>query len=120
MIEAEMLSQLLAQVDCAISIYFPIDPHQRDQRAPMARLRGVVDAVAGQLEQVDIKPDQCASMLDRLRDFAEGFDFARHRDPGLAIFVAPATAKSDGFWAFPSPRLFIAVTRTTRIRFRSL
>src|ERR1700712_5592115 len=103
MIEAETLNQLLAPVDCAISIYFPIDPHQRDERAPMARLRGVVDAAAEQLEQIDIKPDQRTSMLDRLQTFAAGVDFARHRDPGLAIFVAPATAESEAFWAFPLP-----------------
>jgi hypothetical protein len=42
-------------------------------------------------------------MLDRLQTFAAGVDFARHRDPGLAIFVAPATAESEAFWAFPLP-----------------
>jgi release factor family 3 len=103
MIEAEMLSQLLAPVDCGISIYFPIDPHQRDERAPMARLRGVVDAAAEQLEQIDMKPDQRANMLDTLRGFAENADFTRHRDPGLAIFVAPATAEREGLWVIPLP-----------------
>ena len=103
MIEAQMLSQLLAPVSCAISIYFPVDHRQRDERAPTARLRGIVDTVAERIEQIDMKPDQRAAMLHKLRNFAENIDFARHRDPGLAIFAAPATAESEGFWVIPLP-----------------
>lgn len=73
MIDADTLNQLLVPVDCGISIYFPIEPKQRDERAPAARLRKVLDAAAEQMAQIDMQPDQRTSMLESLRTFSRRY-----------------------------------------------
>jgi hypothetical protein len=88
MIDAKTFNRLLAPVACGISIYLPIDTEQRDKRAPQARLRTMVDRAQALLERCEIEPPEQASLIDSLSGVVDGVDFARHRDPGLAIFAA--------------------------------
>src|SRR6195952_6018089 len=91
MIDAETFDRLLAPVACSISIYLPVDTEQRDKRAPQARLRTLVDGAQALLERCEIEPHEQASLIDSLSGAVDSIDFARHRDPGLAIFAGHLT-----------------------------
>jgi hypothetical protein len=91
MIDAETFDRLLAPVACGISIYLPVDTEQRDKRAPQARLRTLVDGAQALLERCEIEPHEQASLTDSLSGAVDSIDFARHRDPGLAIFAGHLT-----------------------------
>jgi len=88
MIEAETFRRLLASVACGISIYMAVDPDQRDKRAPEARLRTLLERAQALLEQCALAPDRQEVISGSLQRLADGVDFARHRDPGLAMFAA--------------------------------
>jgi len=96
MIDSETFSQLLMPVECGLSIYMPVDPDLRDQRAPQARLRMLVNNARDLLERRGMQPREQADLLDPVTRFAESVDFARHRDPGLALFVG--SAEGSGFF----------------------
>lgn len=87
MIDDATLGRLLEPASCAVSIYLPIDPEQRDQRAPDAKLRTAIGTADAMLERRGMELRQRGALLEPLHGFAAGADFARHRDPGLALFV---------------------------------
>ena len=64
MIDAETFNRLLAPVACGISIYLPIDPEQRDKRAPQARMRALADSAQALLERCETEPSEQANLLD--------------------------------------------------------
>ena len=87
MIDFETLADLLLPADCILPNYLAIDPEQRDQRAPEARLRNCMEAAEAKLERRGMDLRARNLLLDPMREFARGADFAEHRDPGLAIFA---------------------------------
>jgi hypothetical protein len=102
MIDSETFSQLLTPVACGLSIYMPVDPDLRDQRAPQARLRMLVNNARDLLERRGMQAREQSDLLDPVTRFAESADFARHRDPGLALFVASAEGNAF-FHVVPLP-----------------
>lgn len=103
MIDTETFMRLLQPVACGVSIYMPIEPNQRDQRAPEARLRMLVDMAEARLERSGMDLRERTSLLGPVRDFASSADFARHRDPGLAIFATSAKELNDAVQVVPLP-----------------
>lgn len=104
MIDSATFDRLLTPVSCGVSIYMPLDPTERDQRVPDARLRMLIGTAEARLERCTIESRGRNELLDSLRTFAGSVDFARHRTPGLAIFAAAATEGGDTIQVIPLPR----------------
>lgn len=87
MIEPERLAALLEPASPAISLYVPLDPEQRDLRAPVAELRRMAETVDGLLERQGIEAARRERLLAPLRAVGDN-ELAEHRDPGLAFFLS--------------------------------
>jgi len=87
MIDTAAIATLLAPVPCAVSIYLSTQPAEHDRRAPDARLRSLIEQADERLERRGLASRLRGAVLQPLRQFAEDADFARHRDPCLALFV---------------------------------
>jgi Bacterial archaeo-eukaryotic release factor family 3 len=82
------MPELLRERPCAVSIYLPIDPNNRDLRAPDARLRNLIDAAAHRIEDAGQGRTQGKALLASARQFALSVDFMRRRPSGLALLIA--------------------------------
>ena len=89
MIDADTLRDLLDEHSHALSLYLSLDPGQRDARAPADRLRQKLREADSALERAGVAETPRRDLLAGAEELASGIDFARHRDPGLALFVAP-------------------------------
>ncbi|HJS88246.1 MAG TPA: hypothetical protein VJ779_22575 [Acetobacteraceae bacterium] len=88
MIDEQKLRALVAECDIAATLYLPIDTDQRDARAPAARLRNLIGQVEERLRRRGVEDARADAILRALHDFADQTDFARHREPGYALFAA--------------------------------
>jgi hypothetical protein len=86
MLDEETSRRLLKGADPAISIYMPLQPGQRDLRAPDARLRELIGRVDAMMERDCLDLRRREQLLAPVRDIAVRTDFAAHRDPALVIF----------------------------------
>jgi len=86
MLNQETITRLLDGADPAVSIYMPLDPEQRDQRAPEVRLREAISQADAMMQRDGLDLRRREQLLAPLRDIAEKTEFARHRDPTLVIF----------------------------------
>lgn len=68
-----------------VSLYAPLEPEQRDLRAPEARLRELADQAEQLLGALDATARD--ALVARLRDTLDR-DLAEHRDAGLAVLLA--------------------------------
>ncbi len=103
MIKSETFNRLLEPVTCGVSIYLPLEPNQRDQRALEARLRRLIDTADTALERRGVELRGRADLLDPVRTFASSASFAQHRDPGLAIFANAAEQVDEAIQVLPLP-----------------
>ena len=86
MIGADVFAALLAPAACAVSVYLSVEPGEHDRRAPDARLRSLIQLADERLDQRGMDLRTRHDVLEPLRQFAADADFARHRDPCLALF----------------------------------
>lgn len=108
MIGADVLATLLTPAACTVSAYLSIEPGEHDRRAPDARLRGLIQRADEQLERRGMDLRGRGAVLEPLRRFAADADFARHRDPCVALFTrwedAPGEEAPDtGMTTIPLP-----------------
>ena len=96
--DADAFRPLLEEQWPAVSIYCPIDPAQRDIRAPQARLRHLLDGADRMLRALDVTDAAREAVLERGRSVYEATDFAAHRDPCLVLLISPERAD-----VFPVP-----------------
>ncbi len=93
MLDARSLSALLAEFRTR---QFPSICRStgtaRDVRAPAARLRDLINEAETALAERGFDDRERARLLGPAREFAESADFAEHRDPGLALFLADGGA----------------------------
>lgn len=87
MLGPDMFATLLAPAACTVSVYLSINPGEHDRRAPDARLRGLIEIADERLERRGMDLRIRNAILEPLRSFAAGADFARHRDPCFALFT---------------------------------
>jgi hypothetical protein len=106
MLDPDRLSTLLDSAAPAVSIYLPIDPEQRDIRAPEVRLRRRIEEADTQLAQAGVENGRRSALLAPARA-AQATDFARHRDPGLALFLAEGWSEILSLPAAPAEMLVI-------------
>ena len=92
MIDTDAIGTLLAPADCTVSIYLATEPAEHDRRAPDARLRILIEQADERLERRGLALRTRGAILQPLRQLAAEADFARHRDPCLALFVRWAPA----------------------------
>jgi hypothetical protein len=109
MIDSELLyrllePRLLESGECRISIYLPIDPEQRDLRALDARLGGLIDTAEARLERGGMDLRARDALLQGLRAFTSGTDFAHYRDPGIALFT-PVSGNSNDLAVLALPQV---------------
>lgn len=86
MIDPDVLPALLEPAEPALSILFPMATDQRDQRAPDARFRQLLGEAEERLAHAGLDEADRRSLLAPAED--AGRDFTRHRDPGLAFYLA--------------------------------
>ena len=96
--DAEAFRPLLDEQWPAVSIYCPVDPAQRDIRAPQARLRRLLDEADRMLRALDVAEATRDAVLAQGRSVYEATDFAAHRDPCLVLLISPERAE-----VFPVP-----------------
>jgi hypothetical protein len=87
LIGSDVFATLLARAACTVSVYLSNTPTDHDRRGPDARLRSLIQLAEDQLERRGMELRVRDVILDPLRQFAAGTDFARHRDPCLALFT---------------------------------
>ena len=102
MLGPDVLAALLAPAACTVSIYLSTSPLDHDRRGPDARLRGLIQGADEQLERRGMELRARTAMLEPLRQLAASADFARHRDPCLALFVSDVP--DAGLTTIPLPR----------------
>jgi hypothetical protein len=88
MLNEETIRRLLDGADPAISIYVPLQPEQRDLRAPDTRLRELTGQADAMMERDGLHLRRREQLLAPVRDIVSGMDLAVHRDPTLAIFTS--------------------------------
>lgn len=103
MIGADIFATLLAPAACTVSVYLSINPGEHDRRAPDARLRGLIQLADERLERRGMDLRARNAILEPLRQFAADADFARHRDPCLALFTKWEDAPAAGMTTTPLP-----------------
>src|SRR5690349_12176472 len=91
MLNEATIRRLLDGADPAISIYAPLQPEQRDLRAPDVRLRELIGQADAMMERDGLALRRREQLLAPVRDILDGTDLAAHRDPTMVIF------SSDGF-----------------------
>jgi len=82
------MPELLQTRDAAISIYLSLDPVDRDQRQPDARLRNLFDDAVERLNTSDLSEDARAAIIDPASRFIAGLDFKWRRPGSLALLFA--------------------------------
>jgi Bacterial archaeo-eukaryotic release factor family 3 len=105
MIDQATLAPLLEPAECALSLYLPIDPEQRDIRVPAARLRELIDEAGRRLVASGLEPRQAEALLAPAHRIERETDFARHRDHGLVLFLTAARAPQVFTIPAPLPHL---------------
>ena len=88
MLDAETLAGLIEPATPAISIYLPLQPEQRDLRAPDARLRALIGDADAMMQRDGLELRRREQLLAPVKKFAADADFSEHRDPGLVIFTS--------------------------------
>ena len=91
-LNSDILGALLAEADPAVSIFLPIDPAGADPHAPAAALRRLAGEAEAILGRCGTDPERSAAAMASAHDTVAGLDFAQHREPGLALFLAPGLA----------------------------
>ena len=91
-LNSDVLGALLAEADPAVSIFVPIDPAGADPHAPAAALRRLAGEAETILQRRGTGPERIAAAMASMQGAMAGLDFARHRDPGLALFVSTGLA----------------------------
>jgi hypothetical protein len=87
MLKHDVIEGLTQRQECAVSLYLPLSPEQRDIRQQSAELRDAMGEVEQKLEQHGLDPRQREAVLTPLRERLPGLDLATHREPCLAIFM---------------------------------
>jgi Bacterial archaeo-eukaryotic release factor family 3 len=83
------LDALLSEADLAVSIFLQIAPRGDDPHAPAVALNDLIRRAEAALDEGGQDPERRDAVIARAREAARGEDFARHREPGLALFLAP-------------------------------
>ncbi|MGE0224220.1 MAG: hypothetical protein AB7S57_13225 [Acetobacteraceae bacterium] len=87
MLDAELLRRLLHPADPAVLVYLPLEPEQRDLRAPEARLRNLVDEVRASMSGRGWEGERCEAVCQAMQEAMAGVDLAAHRGQGLVLFA---------------------------------
>jgi hypothetical protein len=94
MIDNETLHELVSEGELAATIYLPIDPEQRDARAPAARLRNLIGETEERLRRRGAEQSRSEAILRAVSDFADATDFESHRERGFLLFASPTGLRS--------------------------
>jgi len=93
LIDEETMKALLADAGPAVSIILQIAPRDSDPHAPAVALSDLIRRAETALDATDLSAEQRAAILAKARDAARDEDFAHHREPGLALFLSPESAR---------------------------
>lgn len=93
LIDEPTMDALLAEADPAVSIILQIEPAAGDPHAPAVALSDLIRRAETALDATGLDAGQCAAILAQAREAAGKEDFARHREPGLALFLSPQDAR---------------------------